>query len=98
MKNEVRIFFDQYHGNEVFPKSLLAYFGTLIPKMTTSLTLKEFRTMSLLGNLYKLLSKVLVARLSKAMNSIISKSQSAFLKRRYLVGGVMIVNEVVDLA
>lgn len=32
------------------------------------------------------------------MNSIISKSQSAFLKGRHLVDGVLVVNEVVDLA
>lgn len=32
------------------------------------------------------------------MNSIISTSQSPFLKGRHLVDGVMVVTEVVDLA
>lgn len=93
MKNEVMIFFYQFHGNEVLPKSLLAYFVTLILKVMTPLTLKEFRPISLLGSLNKLFSKVLSARLSKVMNSIISKSQSTFLKGTYLVDGVMIVKE-----
>jgi len=44
-----------------------------------------------------LLSKVLANRLSKVMNSVNSVSQSAFLKGRHLVDGVLIVNEVVDL-
>ncbi|MCI37724.1 RNA-directed DNA polymerase (Reverse transcriptase), partial [Trifolium medium] len=32
------------------------------------------------------------------MNSVIASNQSAFLKGRNLVDGVMVVNEVVDLA
>jgi hypothetical protein len=32
------------------------------------------------------------------MNSIISKNQSAFIKGRHLVDGVVVANEVVDLA
>jgi hypothetical protein len=75
MKNEVRIFFDQFHGNDVFPKCLLAYFVTLIPKVKVSLSLKEFRPISLLGSWYKILSKVLAGRLAKVMNSVISTSQ-----------------------
>lgn len=32
LKNEIRILFDQFHANEVVPKSLLAYFVALIPR------------------------------------------------------------------
>jgi len=62
------------------------------------MSLNQYRPISLLGSLYKLLSKVLASRLSNEMNSIISVSQSAFLKGRHLVDGVLIINEVVDLA
>jgi len=98
MKNEVRIFFDQFFGNEVLPRCLLSYFVTLIPKVKGPSSLKDFRPISLLGSLYKILAKVLAGRLSKVMSSVISKSQSTFLKGRQLVDGVMIVNEVVELA
>ena len=70
---------------------------TLIPKTKTLLPLKDYLPISLLGSLYKLLSKVLVTRLVKVMNSIIYLSQSTFLKGRHLLDGVLIVNEVVDL-
>lgn len=60
--------------------------------------MKEFRPISLLGCLYKLIAKVLAGRLSLVMNSIISTFQSAFLKGRHLVDEVLVVNEVVDLA
>lgn len=77
---------------------LLSYFVILIPKVTSPLALKDFRPISLLGTLYKILSKVLVRRLPGVMNSIISPSQSTFLKGRNLMDGVVVVNEIVDFA
>jgi len=91
-------FFYQLHGNEVFPKCLLSYLVTLYLKMKGPISLKEFRPILLLGSWYKLLSKALAARIEKLMKPIISTSQSPFLKGWQLVEGVMIVNEVVDLA
>jgi hypothetical protein len=98
LKGEVRILFDQFHGNASLPKSLLSYFITLIPKVASPSVIGEFRPISLLGCLYKLISKVLVARLAKVMNSVVASTQTAFLKGRNLVDGVLVVNEVVDLA
>ena len=89
LKDEVRILFDQFHANEVIPKSLLAYFVALIPKVSSPMSMKDFCPISLLGCLYKLLEKVLARRLTKVMDSIISTSQSAFLKGRNLVDGVL---------
>lgn len=98
IKYEVMIFFYQFHANEVFPRSHLSYFVTLIPKVKSPLSLKEFRPISLLGSIYKILPKVLAKRLSKVMNPLISKFQSAFLKGRHLEDGVLIVSEVVEVA
>jgi len=98
IKGEVRIMFDQFHGNEVLPKAMLAYFVALIPKINSPFELKDYRPISLLGCLYNLLAKVLARRLAKVMNRIISLNQSAFLKGRNLVDGVLVINEIVDYA
>jgi hypothetical protein len=98
LKAEVRILFDQFHGNATLPKSFLSYFVTLIPKVNSPFVLEDFRPISLLGSMYKLVAKVLTVRLSKVMDSLISSNQSAFIKGRHLVDGVLVVNEVVDLA
>jgi hypothetical protein len=46
----------------------------------------------------KLVAKVLAARLAKVMDELIPNTQSAFIKGRQLVEGVVVVNEVVDFA
>lgn len=58
IKHDVRIMFDQFHANEVVPRSFLSYFVTLIPKVNNPFTLKEYHPISLLGCLYKLLASV----------------------------------------
>jgi len=55
IKDEVRIMFDQFHANEMLPKSMLAYFVALIPKVLSPLELKDYRPIYLLGSLYNLL-------------------------------------------
>lgn len=75
IKDEVRIMFDQFYVNEVVPRGRLAYFVALISKVSSPMGLKDYRPISLLGSLYKFLSKVLAKRLAGVMNSIISSSQ-----------------------
>ncbi|KAK2406714.1 hypothetical protein QL285_042414 [Trifolium repens] len=98
IKGEIRIMFDQFHGIGILPKCLLSYFVTLIPKVNSLFGLSDFRPISLLGCLYKLIAKVLTSRLSKVMNTLIAPNQSAFIKGRNRVDGVLVSNELVDLA
>jgi hypothetical protein len=98
LKGEVRVMFDQFHGNACLPRGLLSFFITLIPKVARPSSLGEFRPISLLGCLYKIIAKVLAARLAKVMNSAVATTQSTFIKGRCLVDGVMVTNEVIDLA
>jgi hypothetical protein len=97
LKGEIRIMFDQFHGVGSLPKSLLSYFVTLITKVNSPFGLGDFRPISLLGCLYKLIAKVLASRLAKVMNTLVAPNQSAFIKGRNLVDGVLVVNELVDV-
>lgn len=73
-------------------------FVALIPKVDSPQSLREFHPISLLGSLYKLVDKVLASRLASVMDKIISSNQYVFLKCMQLVDGVVVVNQVVDLA
>jgi hypothetical protein len=98
LKGDVHIMFDQFHGNSRLPKGMFSFFLTLIPKVSSPQSLGDFRPISLLGCLYKLVAKVLTARLAKVIGGLIPNTQSAFIKGRQLVDGVVVVNEVIDYA
>ncbi|XP_021991435.1 uncharacterized protein LOC110888201 [Helianthus annuus] len=69
-------------------------FIAMIPKVRDPIGLKDYRLISLLGIVYKVISKILANRLKRALDSIISESQSAFISGRYILDGPLIVNEV----
>jgi len=68
----------------------------LIPKVENPQRLNEFRPISLVGSLYKILAKLLANRLRLVIGSVISESQTAFVKNRQILDGILIANEVVD--
>ncbi|RVW81060.1 Transposon TX1 uncharacterized 149 kDa protein [Vitis vinifera] len=58
--------------------------------------LRDFRPISLVGSVYKLLAKVLANRLKSVMGEVISDSQQAFVHGRQILNAVLIANEALD--
>lgn len=52
----------------------------------------------LLVLLYKFVTKILTARLAKAIGKLISFDQSNFIRGKHLFDGVVALNEVINLA
>ena len=93
---DVMAVFEHFHSYSVFERSLNALFLTLIPKKNNDIEVKDFRPTSLVGSVYKLLSKVLANRLRVVLNSHISESQNAFVGGRQILDSVLIANECLD--
>ncbi|CAJ2667257.1 unnamed protein product [Trifolium pratense] len=98
LKTDVMEFLNEFHSSASLPKAITASFLTLVPKKDNPQVLSDYRPICLVGCLYKILSKVLAARLKKVIGKLISDCQTAFVPNRQILDGVLVVNELIDFA
>ncbi|GMI75562.1 hypothetical protein HRI_001225500 [Hibiscus trionum] len=88
--------FQNFYNGGDFDISLNHSFIVLIPKVQNPVSIEEYRPISLVDSVYKLLAKVLSRRLSGCLDEIIGETQLAFCPGRQLLDCSLIANEVVD--
>ncbi|KAJ9693798.1 hypothetical protein PVL29_009659 [Vitis rotundifolia] len=95
-KEEIMEMFKEFYDHNASVRSLNNTFLVLIPKKSGAEDLGDFRPISLLGGLYKLLAKVLANRLKKVIGKVVSGAQNAFVMGRQILDASLIANEVID--
>jgi hypothetical protein len=58
--------------------------------------IKDFQPISLVGGVYKMISKVLANRLKSVLEKIISNSHNAFIRDRQILDTAFVANERLD--
>ncbi|GKD72833.1 hypothetical protein Tco_1331115, partial [Tanacetum coccineum] len=95
MKNDIFAAISEFFNNGDIPIGCNASFITLIPKIESPLVVNDFRPISLIGILYKIIAKIISCRIALIIADIVDPVQFAFIKNRQILDGPMILNEVV---
>ena len=81
-----------------FSRGSNSYFISLLPKVKDPTKLNEFRPISLIGSVYKIIAKALASRLKRVIGSVIDEIQTGFIEGRNILDGPMIINKVCSWA
>ncbi|KAL4312751.1 hypothetical protein GQ457_01G025880 [Hibiscus cannabinus] len=96
LKIEIMNFFRCFFKGEGVDWSFNQSFVVLIPKKVNPVRIEDFRPISLVGCIYKLVAKVLALRLKEVMEGIIGEQQFAFCPGRQILDCSLIANEVIE--
>nr|GEW38227.1 RNA-directed DNA polymerase, eukaryota [Tanacetum cinerariifolium] len=104
-RDEIRVAVWNYGENKSpgpdggsFPKGSNSSFIALIPKVTDAKFVTDFRPISLIGCVYKVVTKILSNHLATVISDLVSDIQSAFVANRQILDGPFILNEMLALA
>ncbi|GJW76620.1 RNA-directed DNA polymerase, eukaryota [Tanacetum coccineum] len=78
------------------PKGCNSVFIALIPKIADANMVKDFRPISLIGSIYKIVTKILANRIVGVLGVLVDEVQSAFIAERQILDGPFILNEVMQ--
>jgi hypothetical protein len=68
---------------------------SLIPKVPGADKITQFQPIALINVVFKIVSKALASKLDPIANRIISPNQTAFIKGRFILDGVLALHEIV---
>ncbi|CAN0906625.1 LINE-1 retrotransposable element ORF2 protein [Linum grandiflorum] len=86
----------EFQVSSFLPSAINSIFICLIPKKDFAGSIGDFRPISLVGIIYKIMSKCLMKRFKKCLGKVINASQNVFLDNRQIVDAALVANELLD--
>jgi hypothetical protein len=96
VKKDMMTIFKEFHESGKFEMSFNATFVAFIPKKVGVVEIKDFRPISLVSGLYKIILKVLVGCLNAMLGKLMSHTQNAFVPGSQILNSILMANEGVD--
>ena len=85
----------EFFTSGFLPSTTNATILSLVPKFPGASKISEYRPISCLNTVYKVISRLLVARLKPILHHLILPSQTAFVKDRVLVENTVLASELI---
>lgn len=95
IKEDIYNFVIDFLENGENPRAINITWVALIPKVTSPVSIDEFCPISMVGALYKIISKLLSLRLKEVIAPLIDESQSAFVLDRQILDGFLVANKAI---
>jgi len=96
MEEDFYAYVMRFFENEKLHQSFNTTWMVLIPKKKGVLEVSEYRPISLVGCIYKVIAKILCRRIKGVMPSIIGETQTAFISGRQILDGALVANEAIN--
>ncbi|GJY08314.1 RNA-directed DNA polymerase, eukaryota, reverse transcriptase zinc-binding domain protein, partial [Tanacetum coccineum] len=96
LEQDIMAAVNEFFTSGTLPRGCNCSFITLILKIQDSKVVKDFRPITLIGSIYKIIAKILANRLSFIISDLISDVQSAFITNRQILDGPFILNELLS--
>ena len=95
IKGDLFLMFQELHSGDLPLFSLNFGVITLIPKVQEANVIQKYRPICLLNVSFKIFTKVATNRLSLVADKVVSPTQTAFLRGRNILEGVVILHETI---
>lgn len=95
MEADVHRVLTDFDSHGIWSRGSNSSFIALIPKMESPQGLNDYKPISLVGCIYKIVAKILANQLKKVLPSLIGEEQSAFLEGRSMLDSILVANELV---
>jgi len=96
LKEDVMGVVHSFHETGILPKGCNASFIALVPKVKDPTTIDQYKPISLVGAMYKIITKVMSNQIKTVLPMVIDENQSAFMQGRGLLESVLVANEVIE--
>ncbi|GMJ07534.1 hypothetical protein HRI_004422600 [Hibiscus trionum] len=96
VKQGVLDFFEKFYSGSLLDSFFNQSFVALIPKTPNPMYIEDYRPISLVGSLYKILARVLARRLARCISEVVGDTQFAFVAGKQIAYCSLIANEVID--
>jgi Reverse transcriptase (RNA-dependent DNA polymerase) len=84
------------HQPEQILEPLNGSYIVMIPKKKDAIEPKDYRSISVLNTVERILSKILATRLQVHMSALLQPTQTGFLKGRHILEGFYYAQEIIE--